>query len=192
MARRPRNRHREDSSESRPLWRLLTTLSAVGDELERARLTATGLPSVVPCELSGLGLWSEPAEPPRLRLQQDGRELGAPVLDDVRDDLDRLAQEAYRHPGLLRVSAEDGDVALPSSFRKLGVRHLAVLPVTTLRQRIGFLLAGRTDNEPFSKTDEAVSLTLVEHLATGIENLRLYRQLKQHADTLEDRVATRT
>ena len=192
MARRPRIRDGEDPSESRLLWTFLTTLSAVGDELERARLTATGLPSVVPCALSGLGLSSESAEPPHLTLQEGGRELGAPVLDDVRDEVHRLAQEAYRHAGLLRVSAEDGDVALPSSFRKLGVRHLAVVPLTTLRHRIGFLLAGRTDNEPFSKTDEVVLLTLVEHLATGIENLRLYRQLKQHADTLEDRVATRT
>ena len=38
------------------LWTFLTAISGVRDELERARLTATFVPSVVPCRVSGVAL----------------------------------------------------------------------------------------------------------------------------------------
>ena len=49
----------EDRASAHALWTLLTAVSGVGDELERARLTATGVPSVLQCCFSGLALVDE-------------------------------------------------------------------------------------------------------------------------------------
>ncbi len=50
---------RQDSASAPLLWTFLTALSGVSEELERARLTATGLPSLLPCRLSGVALVDE-------------------------------------------------------------------------------------------------------------------------------------
>ena len=46
-----------DSGGTHPLWTFITAISGVSDELERARLTATGLPSLLSCRLSGIALF---------------------------------------------------------------------------------------------------------------------------------------
>ena len=43
----------------------------------------------------------------------------------------------------------------------------------TLHHRLGILFAGRRYPDAFPQVDVAVLLTLAEHLATGVENLRL-------------------
>ena len=62
----------------------------------------------------------------------------------------------------------------------------------TLHHRLGILFAGRRHPDAFPPADVAVLLTLAEHLATGIENLRLYRTLQQYSHNLEGLVAERT
>ena len=44
---------------SEMLHTFLTAISAVNDELERARLIATGLSSLLPCHFSGVALLDE-------------------------------------------------------------------------------------------------------------------------------------
>ncbi len=41
------------------LWRFLTSMSGAQDETERARLTATAIPAVVPGMLCGVALWHQ-------------------------------------------------------------------------------------------------------------------------------------
>ena len=64
--------------EVHPLWTFLAAFSGVTDEVERARLMATALPSLVPCDLAGIALLGDAAPPSRLVLQRDGRMLEEP------------------------------------------------------------------------------------------------------------------
>ena len=50
---------RRDSASAHLLWTFMTAISGISDELERARLMATGLPSLLPCRLSGVALVDE-------------------------------------------------------------------------------------------------------------------------------------
>ena len=144
--------------------------------------------------MSGVALLLEPEGTWHLTLQQDGQQLEAPVVDQVRADVAVLSQEAFRQPGLLAVSTgnQAGDCRVPAAIEKVGVRCLAVVPLMTLHHRVGVLFAGRRHPDPFPQADVAVLLTLAEHLATGIENLRLYRTLQQYSHNLEGLVAERT
>ena len=94
----------QDVHGPRGLWTFLTAISGVNDELERARLAATGLPALLPCDVSGLALLLEPEGTWHLALQQDGQQLESPIVDQVRADLEDLSQEAFRQPGLLAVT----------------------------------------------------------------------------------------
>ena len=118
----------------------------------------------------------------------------SPVVDQVRADVEVLSQEVFRRPGLTTATAggRSGDCPVPAAIEKLGVQCLAVAPLMTLRHRLGILFAGRRHPDAFPQADAAVLLTLAGHLATGIENLRLYRTLKQYSDNLEGLVAERT
>ena len=118
----------------------------------------------------------------------------SPVVDQVRADVEVLSQEVFRRPGLTTATAggRSGDGPVPAAIEKLGVQCLAVAPLMTLRHRLGILFAGRRHPDAFPQADAAVLLTLAGHLATGIENLRLYRTLKQYSDNLEGLVAERT
>ncbi len=176
------------------LWTFLAAISGVNDELERARLTATGLPSLLPCHLSGLALLGEGEGAWRLSLQRGGQPLDVRDVDDVLADMEPLSQEAFHRSGLMTATArgQGGDCAVPASIEKLGVQCLAIVPLMTLRHRLGILFAGRMHPHTFAPADGSVLLTLAAHLATGIENLRLYRTLKQYSDNLQDLVAERT
>ena len=61
----------------------------------------------------------------------------------------------------------------------MGVRQLALVPLATLRSRLGVLFVGREESQPLSDDDKMILTTVADHSALGIENLRLYRQLEQ-------------
>ena len=177
-----------------PLWTLLTAISGITDEFARARLTVTSLPSLLSCHLSGLALVDDDEATWRVSLQQDGHHLDAPDVDVVLADVEALSQEAFRRSGLMTVTAsgQSGDCAIPETIEHLGVQRLTVVPLMTLHHRLGILFAGTRHPDPFPKADVAVLLTLAEHLATGIENLRLSKTLHQYSHNLEGLVAERT
>lgn len=146
-----------------------------------ARLTATGLPCLLPCRLSGLALLDAPKTGWSLILQHDGQQLAGPLTGDVLAELKPLFQEALRRPRLL-VTMTDREIASsrrPPSIARLGVQCLAVAPLMTLRSRLGLLLIGRESPETFSREDEMVLTALGGLLALGIENTRLYQRLQQ-------------
>ena len=80
----------------------------------------------------------------------------------------------------------------PVFFREAGVRSLAVIPILTLRSRIGLLLVGKGPKESFSGDDSFILRTLADHFAVAIENLRLHRRLERHSEELEKLVEERT
>ncbi len=76
-----------DRGATHPLWTFLTALSGVTDELERARLTATGLPALVPCSVSGMALVDGAQTRWQLVLQKDGQDVAGHLVEDVLADL---------------------------------------------------------------------------------------------------------
>ena len=184
----------QDDQGTHALWTFLTAISGVTDEFERGRLTATSLPSLLSCHLSGLALLNDDEATWHVSLQQGGRQLDAPDVDDVLADVEALAQEAFRRSGFMTATAggQSGDCAVPAAIENLGVQCLAVAPLMTLHHRLGILFAGRRHTDAFPQADVTVLLTLAEHLATGIENLRLAKRLQLYSHDLEGLVAKRT
>jgi len=181
-----------DFKVAHPLWTFLTALSGVGDEFERARLTATGLPSLLPCRLSGAALLDEAEESWSLVLQNDGEQLAPTRTEQVLAELEPLFQEAlHRTSALIATTDRDtSDHRIPPSIATFGVRFLALAPVMTLQHRIGVLLIGTEGADAFSREEELTLSTFAEHLAIGIENLRLAQKLESRSRELEE-IATR-
>ena len=181
-----------DFKVAHPLWMFLTTLSGVSDEFGRARLTATGLPSLLPCRLSGAALLDEAEAHWSLVLQNDGEQLAATRTERVLAELEPLFQEALRRTGAL-IATTDRDTSdhrIPPSIATFGVRFLAVAPVMTLQHRMGVLLIGTEGIDGFSREEELTLSTLAEHLAIGIENIRLSQTLEKRSRDIEE-IATR-
>lgn len=181
-----------DFKVAHPLWTFLTALSGVGDEFERARLTATGLPSLLPCRLSGAALLDEAEAHWSLVLQNDGEQLGSTHAEQVLAELEPLFQEALRRTGAL-IATTDRDTSdhrIPPSIATFGVRFLALAPVMTQQHRMGVLLIGTEGIDAFSREEELTLSTLAEHLAIGIENIRLSQTLEKRSQDLEE-IATR-
>ncbi len=185
---------RQDSASAPLLWTFLTALSGVSEELERARLTATGLPSLLPCRLSGVALVDEREATWRLFLQTDGNQVGPPETEQLLTELESLFQEALRSSNLLiaTVNGETDATRIPPSIEKLGVQSLAVAPLRTLRRRLGMVFVGREGLETFSREEELILSTVAEHSAIGFEILRLYNTLEKHSQNLQDLVEERT
>ena len=184
----------QDSGSAHPLWMFMTAISGVSDELERARLMATGLPSLLPCSLSGVALVDESETTWRLVVQKDGHQIGSPNTEQICAELEPLFQEALRRPTLLitTADAQTDHARIPPSIERLGVQSLAVVPLRTLRRRLGMVLAGRENLKRFSREEELVLSTLSEHSASGLENLRLYQALKHYSQNLHELVEERT
>ena len=184
----------QDSGNTHPLWMLMTALSGVSDELERARLMATGLPSLLPCSMSGVALVDESEKNWNLVVQKDGHHIGSPQTEQIRAELEPLFQEALRKPTLLIATANDqtDHTRIPPSIEKLGTQSLAVAPLRTLRHRLGMVLAGRETLERFSREDELVLSTLAQNSAIVFENFRLYQAIKQYSQNLQGLVEERT
>lgn len=176
------------------MWMLLAATAGIDDEVERARLVATGLSSVLPCSSSGLALLDPTRVSWVLVLQQGDQLLPPHSTGEVLRELESVFQEALHSPTAIIALADCGEAEgrLPSSIAKLGTSRMALVPLRTLRGPLGILLAGRKSSSPFSRDDEVLLLTIAQHLGIGIENLRLYRMLKQHSENLEHAVEERT
>ena len=177
-----------DFAVAHPLWAFLTAMSGVGDEFERARLTATGLPALLPCRLSGAALLDEAEESWSLVLQKDGEQLAAAHTEQILAELEPLLQQALRRTTVLTATTDrdTSDHPFPPSVETFRIGRLALAPVMTLQHRMGVLLIGREGTDAFSREDELTLSTLAEQLAIGIENLRLSQALEQRSRDFEE------
>ena len=78
----PKDR-RQYSESAHLLWTFIAALSGVDDELERADLAATGLPSVLPCRLSGMALFDAKQTTWSLIVQRDGHRVESSRADRI-------------------------------------------------------------------------------------------------------------
>jgi PAS domain S-box-containing protein len=72
------------------------------------------------------------------------------------------------------------------------LRSYVAAPIRVGDTTVGFLNVGGTEPGQFSPGDAHRLETFASHAATAIENARLYERLRDHAETLELRVAERT
>ena len=178
---------RQDSASAHLLWTFMTAISGVSDELEQARLIATGVPALLPCRLSGLALVDESETTWSLIVQKDGYQVDSPQTEQICVELEPLFQEALRSPTLLvaTIDGETDDVRIPPSIKNLGLQSLAVAPLRTVHHVVGMLFAGREELSRFSQEEERILSTLAEHSAIGIENLRLHQSLQEYSIDLQ-------
>jgi len=89
-----------------------------------------------------------------------------------------------------------GDTSLDEAWNPregwLWLRSYMGAPIRVGDTTVGFLNVDGTEPGQFSSDDASRLKTFASHAATAIENARLYERLRDHAETLEARVADRT
>ena len=126
---------KEDSGVSQRLLTFITAVSGVSDEGERARLTATCLPSFVPCHLSGVALLDEGESGWSMVVERDGQRPASTQTEELLTDMELLFHESLRRSSLL--IAATGGVQNPRTmvgagapFGKDGSFRIEYLDVT--------------------------------------------------------------
>ena len=168
-----------------PLWALLTAVSGVTDQLERARLTATALPALFSCELGGVALFAEDASAWSLVLHREGVPFSMAHTKQILSTLEPVFQKAFENPPVFVLPADSGPAS--TQVQDLGVDSLFLTPMMTVQRRLGVLIAGKTGRQALSRDEELALATLAEHSAIGIEKLRLHEALQKYSEELQRR-----
>ena len=79
---------------------LLTAISAVPKEHERIRLIVSGIPSLLSCRLSGIGLFDEGNASWEITIQSKGQLLSEHETNPMLSDLNKLFNEIITHGSL--------------------------------------------------------------------------------------------
>jgi hypothetical protein len=176
------------------LWMFLMAIAGVGDENERARLTATGIPSLLPCCVSGIALQQETGVAYTLVLQREGQQLSVVDTEPLLTELLPLFEIAMGRGPLLMTGVEGAPPhgPFPRTLARLGVQSLAIAPIRTLHHLIGMLLVGKDHAEGFTRQEEFILQMLAERSAISIENTRLQQELQHYVQDLQELVAART
>lgn len=92
---------------------------------------------------------------------------------------------------LLAATAEDPERL--AIARQLGLRSYIVAPIVIDRRAVGAItFVTAESHRRYGTSDVAFAVELARRAAVAIDNARLYRQLRELADTLEQRVEQRT
>jgi signal transduction histidine kinase/DNA-binding response OmpR family regulator len=86
----------------------------------------------------------------------------------------------------------EGSFAEDAYIRATGVRSGIVIPLLYRGEVTGTLNLGSVGENAYTREHEEILKQIGGQIAVALENARLYRELKQHSDTLETRVAERT
>ena len=181
--------HADDRDLIHSLWNLLATVSGGRDGLERARLTATALPSLLPCHFGGIALLDEEEEKWDFVLQKDDQLLPAEEGQRLLSDLEPSLLEAFANPPVLVLSVDppEGEVRIPETLRKLDIGRLCLAPMMTINRRLGVVVLARLGRRNFSQEEQSFISTLAEHSAIGFENLRLQQSIEAFSERLQRR-----
>ena len=159
---------------------LLSATSTIHDEFERTRLIATGIPSLLQCQASGLALHGE-----NWTVFVNGPEgpLAGQFETITDSELDHISSRTHaRGPITILQSDAQSRSVLSSLFNRLRIQSLSVFPALSLAGRLGLLFVGREGQAQLSREESLVCQTLAEALALGIENLRLTQNLERLVD----------
>jgi len=189
------SRTKEPSSVADPdsLLMLITVVSSGGSERECARLLATGISSLVPCRLCWIALRSPTAEQWQV-MDSNGKAPPFARVENIGSELNPLYEATMNHGTSLLIDTGDdsGGLLVPPSLAKQGIESLTAVPLMTLRDQLGLLIAERQDGECFSPGEVSLFETLTQHLAVAIENFRLSESLEKSNRNLQQLVDDRT
>jgi len=176
MHRNPVVRLVAESPDMEALTLLLAATSTIEDELERARLIATGIPALLSCRVSGVvlgdGTWT-----PFLSYPQDIN----PMLDSDLDLIESLTH-ARGQMTLRPNDTHEHAAHITALLERLELSSLTVFPMLTLTGQLGMLLIGKADAGGLTRNESRICQTLATTLALGIENLRLTHNLERLVD----------
>ena len=119
----------------------------------------------------------------------------------VAEEVSGYSAPVSEHPYWVKMSRTGKPVVIPDTTldddwqTRQGwdwLRSYVAAPIRVGDTTVGFLNVDGTEPGQFSSRDTHRLETFASHAATAIENARLYERLRDHAETLESRVAERT
>ncbi len=173
---------------------LLGAMAGLRDDGHRLRLAVSALPSLAECSVYGAALLDPDGKWSVLQVEREGKLVGEAEREPIRRDLDGLLELSTREGWAEFATKADGgeEWAIPPAFQNLDLESLAVLPIRTVRSRLGILFVGRGEGRRWSAREQGTLGLLAEQLAVGIENLRLQERLEDHSRELNRTVEERT
>jgi PAS domain S-box-containing protein len=161
---------------------------------EIARVALSKVHQVIPCRQASVTLFDHEAKELRvLAAQPDGQgEWGQgrrfPLCED---SLVEALRQGHLHV-TDDISACSPASPLACALQALGVRSLTHLPLRVRGELIGTLNLGFEEVGRLTPEQVEVARQMADRVAIGLQQARLYEQVRQHADELEDLVTRRT
>jgi len=119
----------------------------------------------------------------------------------VADEASARAFPVSEYPTLRKMSETGRSIVIPDTAKEdewvphegwEWLRSYVAAPIQLGGTIVGFLNVDSTQPGQFNSDDARRLETFASHAATAIENAHLYERLREHAETLEERVAERT
>jgi signal transduction histidine kinase len=120
---------------------------------------------------------------------------------DVADRISTYCVRLSEYPSLLKMSQTGRSLVIPDTAAEDDwvlqegwewLRSYIAAPIQVGGTTVGFLNVDSMNPGQFSSDDARRLESFASHAATAIENARLYERLRDHAETLGERVAERT
>ena len=175
------------SKDNQNLSILLTAISAVPEERERIRLIVSGIPSLLSCRLSGIGLFEEGNASWNITIQSKGQLLSEHDINPMLSELNNLFKEIITNRSFHQIDnqAQLQIAQIPQCFKELGIDSLFVAQLRTIQNKLVVIFIGRENDEKFSDTEAFVLQTFAEQLTTVIEDYRHCISLEKHSSSLQ-------
>ncbi|MCI0518593.1 MAG: sigma 54-interacting transcriptional regulator [Woeseiaceae bacterium] len=156
---------------------------------ERARLIATALPSLLPCDLGGIAIFEEEARTWELVFQKHDQLLRGEDAGRTATAMEPCLLEALTTPSLLMLAptATADAPGIPEVLLQAGIGLMCLAPMTTVSRRLGVVVIARSGTEDFSPDEQLFISTLAEHSAMAFENLHLQKTLAEFSSQLQKR-----
>lgn len=166
---------------------LLTAISAVPEEHKRIQLIVSGIPSLLSCRLSGIGLIEEGNTSWNVTIQSEGQLLSEHDTNPMLSELNTLFKDVLANGSIHQIDSQTllQTVQIPQCFKELGIESLLVAPLRTIQNKLGMIFIGRNNDEKFSNTEAFVLQTFAEQLTTVIEDYRHRISLERHSSSLQ-------
>jgi PAS domain S-box-containing protein len=143
-------------------------------------LIVTALPSLLEVPFTALGL--KEAEENWLVLgQQNKHTLDTTITQEIAPLLaDGLADKAFSVAGSLLLSdLPEASEEVPPALTKLGLKSVLVVPVRTIANRFGVLIAGSETVQSFSLKQRLLTSVMANQMAITLENASLIKQARE-------------
>lgn len=167
---------------------LLTAIAAVPEEYDRIRLIVSGIPSLLPCSLSGVGLYEEVNASWNITFQIKGQLLSENDTNSMLSELNTLFKDVLAQGSLHQIDNQKKpeSAQIPQCFEELGICSLSIAPLRTIQNKLGVIFIGREKREKyFSSREIFVLQTFATHLTTTIEDYRAHKSLKKYSSDLQ-------